>query len=230
MPAKKINKTPAKKTAKIKDDFTESVNSDVNVKKSFLANFDKRKLITILVIIAIVGILFYFKNLFIIATVNNEPISRIAVIKELEKQAGKQVVSSLITKVLIFQEAKKKNINVTEEEISIEVKKIEESVEKQGQKLEDLLAMQGMKREDLVEQIKIQKIVEKILSSNVKITDKEINDYIENNKNSLPEGQKPEELKESVKEMLKQQKLGNETQKWINELQSKANINYFLNY
>ena len=66
----------------------------------------KSKFFIPLVIILIAAILFYFKGLFVVALVNGVPITRIAVINELEKQGGKQTLSSLVNQTLILQEAK----------------------------------------------------------------------------------------------------------------------------
>ena len=48
------------------------------------------------------------RGLFVVALVNGEPISRIEVIKALEKQGGKATLDSLVTKKLIAQEARSK--------------------------------------------------------------------------------------------------------------------------
>jgi len=50
--------------------------------------------ITIIIVILLIAA-FQLKGLFIAAMVNGEPISRLTIIKELEKQGGKQALSSL---------------------------------------------------------------------------------------------------------------------------------------
>ncbi|MDP2649265.1 MAG: hypothetical protein Q8P10_00315, partial [bacterium] len=62
--------------------------------------------IGLIVVILAVGA-FFLKGLFVAALVNGEPITRVAIISELEKQGGKQALSSLVNQVLILQEAKK---------------------------------------------------------------------------------------------------------------------------
>jgi len=69
-------------------------------------------LIGLLVVVLVVAA-FLLKGLFIAALVNGQPISRFTVISELEKQSGKQALTSLVNQTLIFQEAKKKNITVS---------------------------------------------------------------------------------------------------------------------
>ena len=197
---------------------------------SFLSRFKTRKFLILLLIIIVGGVLFYFKGLFIVATVNGQPVTRIALIQELEKRNGKQMLSSLVTQILIEQEAQKQNISVSKEEIDNEVKKVEEGLKKQGQTLDAALGFQGLTKNDFIAQIKLQKLVEKMLAKDIKVTDKEVADYIATNKDSIPTDLKPEEVTASAKQQLEQQKLSTKAQPWIEGLQSKAKINYFVNY
>ena len=183
-----------------------------------------------LIIIALIIIAFSLKGLFVVALVNGEPIARIAVVSELEKQGGKQALSSLVNQTLILQEARKKNIQVSQAEIDAAAKQIEDSLKSQGQNLDTALAMQGMTRKDLSTQLKLRSLVEKLLTDKVKVTDKEVADYIEKNKDTFPAEMKEEEIKKSVTEQLKQQKLGSASQVWLAELNKNAKINYFVNY
>jgi len=183
-----------------------------------------------LIIIALIIIAFSLKGLFVVALVNGEPIARIAVVSELEKQGGKQALSSLVNQTLILQEARKKNIQVSQAEIDAAAKQIEDSLKSQGQNLDTALAMQGMTRKDLSTQLKLRSLVEKLLADKVKVTDKEVADYIEKNKDTFPAEMKEEEIKKSVTEQLKQQKLGSASQVWLAELNKNAKINYFVNY
>lgn len=166
----------------------------------------------------------------IVATVNGQPIDRFSYNRELEKQAGKQVMNNLVTKALILQEARKQNMNVSSQEIDDEIKKIESNLSKQGQKLEQVLSFQGMSKDDLREQLKYQKLIQKMVGKDVKVTDKEINDYIDKNKSSFPENAKPEEMKSTARKQLYQQKLNDKIRVWLENLQKKAKVNYNVRY
>lgn len=191
----------------------------------------KRSHILILLFILALGtLLYYFRGVFIAATINGEPVSRLSVISELEKQSGSKVLNSIVTKTLIRQEAKKKNVSITDGELTNEIKRIEENLSKQNQKLDDVLAMQGLSRQSLQEEIRLQKLVEKMVGKDIQVAGKEVDEYIEKNKESLPQDQKPEDLKKQVKEQLRQQKLNEKIQTWIQDLQKKAKINYFVEY
>lgn len=190
----------------------------------------KPKVFLPLIIIVVGLVLFYARSLFIVAIVNGQPISRISVIGELEKRDGKQTVNSLITQTLILQEAKKRNIDVSAAEIKDMTKQLEDSLKKQGQNLDTALSLQGMTRNDLETQLRIRKLVEKMLAKDVKVTDKEVNDYVEKNKATIPENLKPDEATKAARQQLEQQKLSAKAQSFIQDLQSKAKIQYFVNY
>jgi len=187
----------------------------------------KKNLGIFLAVVFLAVALYYFRGQFIVATVNGQPIWRFTLINELEKQGGKQTLEGLITKTLIFQEAKKQKVNVSEEEISQEIKKIEESLTSQGQDLNQALAAQGTNLDELRQQIRIQKIVEKILGKDIEVTDGEVETYIEENQDFFPEDTDTEGAREEIKSQLKQQKISEEFEAWIGGLYGQAKISYF---
>jgi len=191
----------------------------------------KQPKIFIPLIIAILVVLgFFLKGLFVAALVNGQPITRLALIRELEKQGGKQTLSSLVNQTLILQTAKKKNIEVNQEEIDTSAKQIEDSLKEQGQDLNIALEMQGLTKQDFLMQLKLRSLVEKLLADKIEVTDKEVAEYIEKNQETLPENLKEDEIKKGVREQLKQQKLATKSQEWLVSLQKNAKINYFVNY
>ena len=183
-----------------------------------------------LIIILLAALAFSLRSFFVVALVNGQPITRLSLIAELEKQGGKQTLSALVNQALILQEAKKKNIEVSQGEIDRSAKQIEESLKSQGQDLNTALAMQGLTRQDFLMQLKLRSLVEKLLAGQIKVTDKEVNDYIEKNKETLPTDLKEDEIKKGVAEQLKQRKLASKSQEWLTGLAKSAKINYFVNY
>lgn len=183
-----------------------------------------------LIIIVLITLAFLLKGLFVVALVNGQPITRLTLIQELEKQGGKQTLLSLVNQTLILQEARKKNVEVSQEEIEKTAKQIEESLKQQGQDLNTALEAQGLTRQDFLMQLKLRNLVEKLLADQIKVTDKEISDYIEKNKETLPTDLKEDEIRKGVAEQLKQQKLAARSQEWLTNLAKNAKINYFVNY
>ena len=62
------------------------------------------------------------------------------------------------------------------------------------------------------------------------MSDEELSKYFEENKSLYGEGAKYEDLKENIKEQLKQEKLSTVFQTWIEKLRSDTKIIYFVNY
>lgn len=192
--------------------------------------FKNRKAkIAVAVIVALI-ILALSKSLFVAALVNGWPVSRYAVLRELEKQGGRQVLETLIEKVLISQEARREGVKIADEVVNSQIASIEEVLKKQNLTLEDALKARSQTRKDLEEQIRIQKTIEVILSPKINISDEEINTYFEENKGSYEEKTKIEDVREDIKGLLFQQKLNSEYAKWIEELKNNSDIKYLTNY
>lgn len=183
----------------------------------------------VVLLLVIGGLLYLFRGMYLAATVNGQPIGRMTVVKELEKQSGKQALENIVTKTLVLQDAKKKNVNISDKDIDAQIKKIETNVKAQGMSLDQLLQAQGMKKEDMREQVKLQLFAQK-LSGEVKVTDKEIEDYINTNKEQLQQNPDQEISKTEVKEQLVQQKQQQKTQEYVAKLRKGAKVTYFTNY
>ena len=89
--------------------------------------------------------------------------------------------------------------------------------------------MQGFTKEDLLERIETQKLLERMVATNVAIDEQEISDYVEQNRISFPEGTSEDEMKNQAKEALTQQKTDEKIQSFVEDLQKKAKITYFIN-
>lgn len=175
----------------------------------------------IIAIIVPLGVLGYvFKGFFIAATVDNSPISRLAIIQKIEKSSGKNVLNSLITEKLIQNEARAKKIIVSNDEINAEIKKIEDQIKAQGGAFGAALSAQGMTMDELKKQIILQKQVEKLLGDKLNVTDEEAAKYIKDNK--VPVDQ--------AKDDLRNQKLNQEASILITTLKSESKIRYFVSY
>ena len=220
---KKSSPIKVKKASTLGSVFSFGINKEQFIKTH------KKQLIIGIVAIAAIALLVFFRGLFVAALVNGAPVSRLELIKELEKADGKKVLSDIIVRKLIEQEAQKRKVVITTVELEAEIKKIEANVASQGQKLDDLLAMQGFTKADLLERIKTQKLLEKMVSTDTSIDEKEISDYVEQNRMRFPKGTTEEDMKSQAKEALTQQKTDEKIQSFVEELQKKAKITYFIN-
>lgn len=219
-------KSPVKKTTSIK-----TTPLKLSVTKESSTSPIKKSYALITVVIIILALLLYLnRGFFVAAMINGKPILRTSVIQELERQGGKQTLDSLITEELIRQEAQKQHVIVSDKEIQDETKKIEDNVKKQGQSLDSVLTSQKMTRDNLKEKIKLQKLVEKMVGKDITVTDKEVQDYIDKNKDSIPAGGDAQKIKDAIKEQIKQGKLSEKVQSWLSNLQKNAKIIYLIHY
>ncbi len=197
--------------------------------KKRLSKTHVSKIIIAIAATAVVLGLGFLKNQFVAANVNGKQISRIELIRELEKKEGKRVLDNLITETLIVGEAEKRKVKVNDAEVDSEIKTLEKNLSGQGQNLDDLLIAQNFTRTELKKQVKMQLLVKKLVGE-ITVTDKEVTDYIEKNKDSIPQGSKENELKANVKDQLAQQKTNDKIQSLLSQLQKKAKIEYLLKF
>lgn len=229
--AKTVKKTPAKKKKVSPSELNDLQSTQLNRINNLLSGKQKAIVPVIIAVIVLVALVAYiFRGAFVAAIVNGEPITRLSVVKALESQSGKATLESMVTKKLILQEAEKRNVDVTKADIDSEIKKIEDNLKTQGTTLDEALQLQGMTRDQLINEIQIQIALQRLVSKDVKVSDKEIEEYVTTNKDSFQEGTTEEEMKKQAEEQLKSQKLQENTQKFIEELQKKAKINYFVSY
>ncbi len=182
------------------------------------------------VVIVVLGVLaFINKGKFIAAWVNGGPVWRSDVVEQLEKMQGKNVLESLITRKLIEDEAQKKGISMSQDEINAEISKIEEQIKAQGNNLDNALKQQGMTRGELETQIAVNSKLQKLLGDLIKVTEEDIQKFITDNKVEIPKEQE-QQLRDQIATQISQQKISSEAQKFIESLKSAANIKYFVNY
>lgn len=221
---KKVSKKTSIKTVRpVKENyaFTETPKTSTPKRKF---GFKKLALLAL-----VLGLLYLGRGLFVAALVDGMPISRLSVVKELEKQGGKEVLDGLVTKRLIVNEANKKGIAVSDDEINGEVERIKKLAEAQGLTLENALSYQGQTLDQLKENIRLQKNVEKILADKITVTDDEVAKYFDENKDAYT-GKKLEEVKDDIIAQLKNQKLSTEYQTWITDLKANSRVQYVVNY
>ncbi len=189
----------------------------------------KKNLAILAIFIAVIVSIYFSKGLFIAATVNGSPISRIAVIQALEKSSGKQALNALITKKVISDEVRKRGITVTDEEINAGIKYISDQITAQGSTLEEALAAQGVTMADFRNNQRTQIEVEKLLADKIVVTDAEVNQYILEKKINIPQDQLAL-AKIQIHDQLKREKLNKEGQILVDSLRSAAKISYFVDY
>lgn len=213
--------------------------SSTETNKLNLKNYDFSKIkkalnlktILILFVLVIMSLMGYLSKKYIFAaTVNGRGITRLEVIRELERRAGKEVVENLINTELVKQEANSRKIYVMEDELKAKTNEIDSALKERGQSLEVALKEQNLTEAQFKKIIETNLLLEKMIAGLVEVTDKEVDDYIEANKEILPTDINPDELKQQIKESLMSQKLNAESQTFITNLRTKANVVFWVNY
>jgi parvulin-like peptidyl-prolyl isomerase len=178
-----------------------------------------------LAVVVILGIISYcrFWN---VAKVNGIGVSRIAYIKELEKQGGQQVLASMIDNTLILNEGKKNNVKVEQKDIDDQIATIETQLKSQNQTLDAALLASNMTKADLEKQIKIQKIESILSATKTEITQSQIDEFLKTNKSLLPTGKTKDELQTLAKEQLTLEANQSAATNWLDSLRQSAKIVY----
>ena len=191
----------------------------------------KRLILRLVGLLLLAGLLFFLytkKGVVLSARVNNHFVSRLTVLKELEKQGlAKEVLDSIINEKLIFDEADKKKITVSEAEVATEITSIEDELKAQGTSLESALTMQGQTMESLKKNLTIRLLINKLLADKVVIDEAAVQKYFDDNKTVTYKDKKYEDVKDQIRKSLADQKIYDEFQKWLVEVKENSKIVYY---
>lgn len=159
-----------------------------------------------------------------IAKVNNVTISRVAYYKAMEQQVGKQVLENLIQETLIRQAAVAQNYVVDQKKIDDQVATISAQIAAQGSTIEEALKAENLTMADVRKMYELNIIVENLGRGEVLVTDTEIDKYIADNKDSLPENLTGVELRNMVGSQLENEKANTNISNWLKNLEANAEI------
>ncbi len=213
---------PVRKAVKIKKDEV------METPKPMAAISNKPKLIIFAVLaVAILALLVWkFRTLFVVAMVNNKPITRYEFENLLMSRYGKQTLDELINERLVREKAEKDHVIVANSEVDAKIADLTKMLAGQTT-LEAALAQQGMTMDEFRNQIYLQTLVEKIAAPQVSVTDKEIQDYITQNKTTLTATDEAGMIKEAG-DTLRRQKTSQIFNTIFTDLKSQAKILKFL--
>jgi lambda repressor-like predicted transcriptional regulator len=236
--SKRSRKTaPKKKTANSKKSVAKNSLQPVEkVLKAFHLSkirkfFSQRKnLVTVLIVLVVFGLLYLFKDVFIVAMVNGRPVYRWTVVQRLEEQGGRQILDSLITEKLVRQAVSEAGIEIDQAQLDADIAAIENRLAAQGLTLDEALAQEGLTRQDLIDDLVLQKSAEQIVADQVEVTEEEIDEYIASNSEFLPEDLSEAVLRDQVREQLYSAKLNEAIQNWVQDLQDNSQIIYLKDY
>lgn len=185
---------------------------------------DKNRSIYGAVAIAIIlaGV-YLVKNGYIVAAmVNGKPIFSWQVTKILYNRYGQQTLEGVITESLIDTEAAKKNISVSQQDVDAQEKQVLKSFGN-SVSLDDLLKYQGLTKSDFDSQIRLQLTVEKLVGSDVKVTDAEVTNYLATESGTLTATTEAE-MKDEAREKIRQDMISKRVQPWFSKIRESAKI------
>lgn len=172
------------------------------------------------------GLAYKNKSLFLAGMVGKTPIFKWQLNQVLEKKYGKQEFEGITTELLIQKEAESKKVSVSADEVKNEVARLEKTLNGR-MSLDDALKAQGMTRDDFNGQVKVKLLVDKLLANETKVEDKEIDDFIAKNKDSITSSDTAQ-VREQVKDNLHQQKIAQQFEGWLNSIKQRITVLNFL--
>ncbi|OGE32981.1 hypothetical protein A3C59_02700 [Candidatus Daviesbacteria bacterium RIFCSPHIGHO2_02_FULL_36_13] len=191
-----------------------------------LMNFkSSKKFYLIALILGILLLAIYKKNLFVAAMVNGQPVTNWQLQSELNSQFRTQTLNQLINEKIILDEAKKNNAIASQAEIDQKIAELEIQVGG-AETLDGLLSQQGQTRSSIRNQIRIQLAISKLYEKDATVSSEEVTKYIEENKAQM-QATDSAGLEKEATEALKQQKLSQIFSEKFQQLRSSANIQIF---
>jgi foldase protein PrsA len=181
----------------------------------------------IVVILVIIGIVLFKNGLLVAALVDGKPIFSWQLSQEMMKHYGKQTLDTMITEQIIASQGNKSNITVSQADIDA---REQEMIKQFGPnvKLDDLLQYQGITKADLDKQMKVQLIVEKIISKDLKITATDVANYIASNSGKFTATDEAS-LNQEARNALTAEEISKKIQPWFEGVKQSSKIVKFVN-
>lgn len=169
---------------------------------------------------------FGFKNksLFVVARVDNKFIFSWDLSSKLKERFGQTTLDDMVALQLIKNEMLKQKVNVSSAEVDSKVLDVRKSLGET--KLEDALKSQNMTMKALRDQLYVQVGVEKLLASQIKVSDEDIAKYVADYGSALTGTD--DEKKEEAKNALRDQKMQELVGTWLEQLKAKAKVTKYI--
>lgn len=183
------------------------------------------------IIVGVLAVLFLAllvanKGWIVSAMVNGKPIYSWELNNTLRARYGQQTLEGMIGETLIADEAKKAGVTVTDSDLKNKQQEVLNSLGANVQ-LDDFLKFQGMTKDDFNKQLKVQIMVERMLTKDLKISDSDITNYIATNGATLT-ATDPAKLKEEARQAIVNNKVSEKLQTWFTNMRAKASVVTFL--
>lgn len=183
----------------------------------------KKYLYAVAAVVVLVGVLFVASRFWVVAWVDNKPITKFELYSLLEKRDEGKTAEELIVQKLLVSEGQKQRQAVTDAEIEAEIKKIED-LQGGADQLDQILAINSTTREDFRKLVELQLLKQKLFGGDVNISEEQVDKYMEDNKDALPpdalanpESSEAAQLRQNIKDQLEQTQIQENFSKWLDE-------------
>lgn len=142
-------------------------------------------------------------------------------------QLKQQTIDMLVNQQLINQDASDKGIEVSDDEVQKEF----DTIKKEGaERLNTALEQFQLNEDQFKSMLRDNLITSQYLESefDIKVTDKEVEDYYKQIKEQSEEIGKLEDLKDRIKQTLKEEKTNEQLQKRVDALKKDAKVETFI--
>lgn len=157
-----------------------------------------------------------------VAKIGNVSISQHQLYEQMKKESGASVMSDLVAIELCRQEGAAQGITVSEQEVDAKVNPIKDKL-KTPEKFQQYLKEKNFTNEkELRERIKMILLRDKLLEKAYPVTDEQIKEYYEKNKEKL--GKSLAEARPEITEKLQERNKRKNVDEWITQLKKKYNV------
>lgn len=186
------------------------------------------KVILGFVVLVVVAALVWSKNKgwLLAASINGQPVTRAELNERLTQRFGSQMLEAMVGEKLIMNEAAKQGSVANDDEVKQKIAEVEKSLSG-TMSLDDSLKMQGITRDEFENQVRIQLVIEKMLSSEVSVSAEEVTDYLKNNANTMT-ATTDAERKTEAENQIKGNKMAQKFSEWFAKLKDSAKIEKYL--
>ncbi len=184
-----------------------------------------KKIVILAVVIILVAIAYVNKKYLVAATVNGQPITGLEVEQRINSYYRSKTLNDIINEKILEQEAAKKGLTVTPQEVSSKVSAMEQQ-SGGANSFNALLEQNGYTREQITNQTRLNLLVEKMYSSEATPSAQEIDSYIEQNKDD-PAATDAAKFRATAVDSLKQQKLQDVISQKFQQLKQAAKVTTF---
>lgn len=172
----------------------------------------------------IIGLLLVFFGLLLgvslrrfipVAIVNGKTVDRAEFTKLLLERSGETVLQEMIAKQLLYEEADKKNITVSEAEINKQIEISRNEIKANGVTLEAYLSQRNYTMEKFREEIRDQLVVKKMFEKGIRVTESDIETFFKANNVTKGEGAILASQRITIKQAITQYLLRQKYYQWV---------------